>query len=38
MNTTTLRDEMKTSLYDLAVSSFGSAVPSFPLLRAEYAY
>lgn len=33
MNTTTLRDAMKTTLYDLTVSSFGSAVPSIPSLH-----
>ena len=29
MEKATLRDEMKTTLYDVAVSSFGSTVPSF---------
>ncbi|MEH7879381.1 hypothetical protein V7799_17990 [Rhizobium laguerreae] len=28
MEKATLRDEMKTTLYDVAVSSFGSTVPS----------
>ncbi len=33
MEKATLRDEIKTTLYDVAVSSFGSTVPSLSLTQ-----